>query len=215
MSAIRTRSVAVAVVLVAIGAWFAATSAASTPTAPRATASPATSNAGPQPQLHLTARRLLPRHGALARGTLVRSSALFTNRVLANAQIGFAAATVGSADYPVRTKDGGRSWRIDGPQVHIDAADGPEAVGYVGVVGPHTFFTYGSQVIDVTSDGGQHWWQTFPDGLVSAVVSNPRGDLVAYVQQSVGNAPMSPAVTWQYVSSDGGRNWSFSTAMGG
>jgi hypothetical protein len=45
---------------------------------------------------------------------------------------------------------------------------------------------------------------------VVAVVPSPRG-LAAYVQHEVGNR----AVTWQYVSRDGGRDWRYSTAIGG
>lgn len=117
--------------------------------------------ASPAAPLQMSARRLLPRPGAVAPGTPVSSSELFTNRVFANAADGFALANVGSAQYPVRSTDGGQSWRIDGPQVHIDAADGAEGVGFVGVAGPRTFFAYGSSVVDVTSDGGRTWWETF------------------------------------------------------
>jgi hypothetical protein len=163
----------------------------------------------------LTARRLRPRPGAVAPGTRVGSSALFGNRVFANAGDGFALADVGSAQYPARSTDGGQSWRIDGPQLHVDAADAPEAVGYVGVAGARTFFAYGSSVVDVTANGGHTWWETFMSGLVMAVTQSPRKELVAYVQQSISNDRVNPAVTQQYVSRDGGRHWRYSTAFGG
>jgi hypothetical protein len=62
--------------------------------------------------------------------------------------------------------NGGRLWRIDGPQVHVDAADGAEGVGYVGAGyvgagGPREFFAYRSFVVDVTTNGGHTWWETF------------------------------------------------------
>jgi hypothetical protein len=41
------------------------------------------------------------------------------------------------------------------------------------------------------------------------------GELAAYVQQSVSNNHANPAATRQYVSRDGGRHWSYSTALGG
>jgi photosystem II stability/assembly factor-like uncharacterized protein len=158
----------------------------------------------------MTAHRLSPRHGAVSPGTVVRSSSLFGDRVFANSRDGFALAQGGTAQYPARTTDGGRTWRIDGPQVHVDAADAPEAVGSVGVAGARTFFAYGSSAIDTTSDAGRTWWQTFPSGFVVAVV---RGrlphELVAYVQRG------NPVVTSQYVSRDGGRHWTYSAAMGG
>lgn len=144
------------------------------------------------------------------------SSALFGNRVFANARVGFSLANGPSAQYPAVSVDGGRRWRIDGPQFHVDAADGPEAVGFVGVSGPRTFFAYGSSAVDVTTDGGRKWWETLLGEEVMAVVSNNfRSELVAYVEQSVSNQRLSPAVTWQYVSRDGGRHWRYSTSFGG
>lgn len=142
-------------------------------------------------------------------------SELFSDRVFANATEGFALANDGPAQYPAISSDGGRSWRIGGPQVHIDAADGAAGVGYVGVAGPDTFFAYGSSAVDVSTDGGRTWWETFFDELVMAVVPGPDGGLVGYVQRPVSNDRPNPAVTWQYVSPDGGRHWSYSTALGG
>lgn len=142
---------------------------------------------------------------------------MFTNRVFANASVGFALASVDSAQYPARSLDGGRTWRIDGPQVHIDAADAAEGVQYVGVAGPRTFFTYGSEAVDVTTNGGRTWWETFLGELVVAVVPGPRtNELVAYVQQQLNSTRTSlAAATWQYVSRDGGRHWTYSPALGG
>jgi hypothetical protein len=145
----------------------------------------------------------------------VKSSALFGNRVFPNARIGFALANGPNAQYPAVTSDGGMRWRIDGPQFHVDAADGPEGVGFVGVEGPHTFFAYGSSAVDVTTDGGRAWWETPLGEQVMAVVPNLRNELVAYVEQSLTNERLNPAVTWQYVSRDGGRHWRYSTAFGG
>lgn len=163
-----------------------------------------------------TAVRMHARPDAVTRGTSVRQAALFTTRVFANASVGFALADVGDAQYPVRSVDRGRTWRIDGPQVHVDAADGPEGVGHVGVAGPRTFFAYGSSVVDVTTDGGRTWWETFLGELVVAVVPGPRNELLAYVQQQVDSEGSSlAATTWQYVSGDGGRHWVYSTALGG
>jgi hypothetical protein len=163
------------------------------------------------PPHELTATRLRPRAHAVAPGTKVRASALFGVRAFWNARDGFALAGVGEAQYPAHTADGGRTWRIDGPQFHVNAADAPEAVTAVGVAGPRTFFAYGSQAVDVSTDGGSTWWETFLGDLVVAVVPGSGHRLVGYVQSASGNA----AVTWQYVSRDGGRHWRYSTAIGG
>lgn len=169
------------------------------------------------PPRHLTASRIRPRPGwpTVAAGTVVRSSDLFTNRVFANASDGFALVNRDQAQYPARTVDGGRSWRIDGPQLHVDAADGPEGLGYVGLVGRRTFFAYGSSVVDVTTNAGHTWWETHLGELVVAVVPAPGNELVAYVQQQLDSFSMSPAVTWQYVSVDGGRHWGYTATLGG
>ena len=176
----------------------------------------ATAAAAPSSPPHrLTARHLRPRAGALSRGTAVKQSGLVTPRVFANASVGFALANTHSAQYPARSLNGGKTWRIDGPQVHIDAADAPEAVGSVGVAGSHTFFAYGSSAVDVTTDGGRTWWETLLGELVVAVVPGPRHELVAYVQQQLDPNSIRGTVTWQYVSRDGGRHWVYSSALGG
>lgn len=150
-----------------------------------------------------------------APGTVVRQSAVFGERVFLDADEGVALANADSAQYPVLSTDGGRVWRIDGPALHVDAADGAEGVGWVGIAGPRTFFAYGSSVVDVTTDRGRTWWETFLGEDVAAVVPGYRDELVAYVEQSVSNRHLNPALTWQYVSRDGGRHWRYSTEFAG
>jgi hypothetical protein len=174
--------------------------------------------AGPIAPRLLTAGRLRPRAGAgplEAPGTVVSASNLVSNRVFVNAKVGFALANGDNAQYPAVSSDGGRHWRIAGPQVHVDAADGPEAVQFVGIGGPRTFFAYGSSAVDVTTDGGPVWWETLLGEQVMAVVPSSGGLLAAYVEQSVSNQHLNPAVTWQYISRDGGRHWRYSTSFGG
>lgn len=91
-----------------------------------------------RPPLRLVAHRMHPRPGAVRQETRVSSASLFGDRAFANAPDGFALGNYGSAQYPARSRDGGRTRKIDGPQLHIDAADGPEGLGYVGIVDPHT-----------------------------------------------------------------------------
>lgn len=149
-------------------------------------------------------------------GTRVGVSTLFSSRVFfTDTADGFALAGGNDAQYPARTTNGGRTWRIDGPQFHIDAADGPEGVGYVGVASRRTLFAYGSSVVDVTTNAGHTWYEAYLGELVVAVVPGPHDELVAYVQQQRSNNHISPVDTWQYVSKDGGRRWRYSTALGG
>jgi hypothetical protein len=88
-----------------------------------------------------------PRPHATPRGTVLADREIAGAPVFAGRLVGFALAFRDGATYPARTLDGGRVWRIDGPQFHIDAADAPQAVGYVGVGGPRTFFAYGSSAV--------------------------------------------------------------------
>ena len=148
-------------------------------------------------------------------GSVVHSSALFGDRVFLNAEEGVALANGDNAQYPALSTDGGRVWRIDGPPLHVDAADGAEAVGSLGIVGPRTFFVYGSSVVDVTTDRGRTWWEAYMGEDIVAVVPGYRNEVVAYVQQSVRNQHLNPAVTLQYVSRDGGRHWRYSTDFAG
>lgn len=212
----RIMGVALTGALASAGVIFAFSSATARSHAVGAAqvAARASSHIVAMPPLRLGARRLRARPGVVTVGTRVLGSALLTPRVFANARVGFALADDGSAQYPALSTDGGRSWRIDGPQVHVDGADGPEGVGYVGIAGPRTFYAYGSSVVDVTTDAGRTWWESFLGELVMAVVPGADGELVAFVQQSAADSHASPAVTWQYVSRDGGRHWSYSTALG-
>ena len=211
MSPVKSRALGMAATVVVLGTGAAAASAATSAASPPARAAAT----APTPQARITARRLRPRRGAVPPGTVVSSSSLFPDRVFSTSRIGFSLADRGQAQYPARTTDGGRTWRIDGPQFHVDAADGPEAVGFVGFARSRTFFAYGSSVVDVTTDAGRTWWETFLGELVVAVVpGRSSNELVAYVQQSASNRG-GAAVTSQYVSRDGGRHWNYSTAMGG
>lgn len=168
----------------------------------------------PSPPRHFVGRIMRARRGAASRGTVVGSGALFTPRVFANRQDGFALGNDGGAQYPVRSVDGGRSWRIDGPQFHIDAADGAEGVGFVGVASASTLYAYGSSAVDVSTNAGRTWRETFLGELVVAVVPQSSKTLVAYVQQQRSSNNIDRAVTWQYVTRDGGHHWSYTTTLG-
>jgi hypothetical protein len=147
----------------------------------------------------------------LAPGSTVRASSLVGQRVFTDAAHGFALASVGQAQYPAATSNGGRTWNTDGPALHLNAAQAPFVVVQIGAAGRRTVFAYGSgQVIDTTSDGGRHWYRAVFNGLPMAVVRNVRGHLVAFVDGETGGGATS-----QYVSRDGGRIWRYDTTVGG
>jgi hypothetical protein len=171
----------------------------------------------PSPPAMVSATRIIGRRGALRPGTVVRSADLGV-RVFPNAGHGFALASVGEGQYPAASVDGGRTWRVDGPVLHVNAAQAPLVVLQVGAASQRTYFAWGGpgggQVVDVTSDGGKHWWQAILGDVVMAVVASGDGRLIAFSQSTANSSPTS-AVTWVYVSKDGGRHWRYNNRLGG
>ncbi len=159
-----------------------------------------------QPAPTLTARPIAPVPRTLRAGTAVEAGAL-GQRLFVDSMHGFALASVGQAQYPAITLNGGTSWQIGGPALHLDAAQAPLSVCAIGAVNRRVYFAYGcGEVIDTTNDGGKHWWRTFLGGGSLAVV-NDGGRLVAFVDAFEANG--SKASTLAYVSSDGGRHWHY------
>jgi hypothetical protein len=173
----------------------------------------APASAAAAPPQTITASRITRQNGTLAPGSGVRASSL-GQRVFLNANRGFALADVGQAQYPAATVNGGRTWKTNGPALHLNAAQAPLVVVDVGAANAHTFYAFGGgQVVDVTSGGGTTWWQANLGDVVLAVV--PRvlgGGLVAIAQDATGGG--SNATTVVYVSTDGGRHWKLNKKLG-
>jgi len=184
-------------------------SSAATPSARVATTSGSTT-----PPATITARLIQRRPRTARLGTLVKSSGL-SERVFINGRVGFALASVGQAQYPAKTTDGGAVWKTFGPALHVNAAQAPLSVTQIGVANARTIYFYGSgQVVDATGDGGKHWWQAFTEELSAAVVPGFGHHLLWFTQTAVGGNNAN-AVTWAYTSSDGGKVWHYTTALGG
>ena len=142
------------------------------------------------------------------RGRLVRSSQLGI-RSFVNAKNGFALAGVGQAQYPASSTDGGKTWRIDGPHFHVNAANAPNVITRTDVAGRSTYFAYagpgGGQTVIVSTDAGKHWWRTYFNGVpltVEPTFTSGRLALVTIVEAN-------PGQFWAYVSTDGGRHWHY------
>lgn len=141
-------------------------------------------------------------------------------RMFANRRAGFAITDIpqaGGGTYPVATTDGGKTWRTDGPVLHIPAAQGPVAVSQPGVAGPRIYFAWCgacNTVIDVTPDAGKHWWQTFMPGDVLAVLggSSARASLTAIVEGPTSAPNGRGASLWAYLSTDG-RRWTYNHSL--
>lgn len=156
----------------------------------------------------VTARAVSPDARPYAPGARV-SQASLGNRVFTDAKHGFALANLrNGSTYPAITTDGGKTWRIGGGHFHVSAANAPAVVTQVGAGRRGTYFAYagpgGGQAVDVTTDGGKHWWQAFLPGEPQAVVYSAvtrSGELIAFEQGHP---------TYVYVSKDGGRHWRLS-----
>ncbi len=166
----------------------------------------------PKPPQKLVATRITRQAHTLKPGSPVKASSL-GQRVFIDSEHGFALADTDSAQYPAETTDGGASWKTFGPALHLNALQAPLAVTEIGVANRRTVYFYGSgQAVDVTSDGGRQWWRTFTEELSLAVVPGISGRLVWVTQDSPNGGA---AFTWTYESSDGGRVWHYTTALGG
>ncbi len=109
--------------------------------------------------------------------------------------------------------DGGKTWKTNGPALHLNAAQAPLAVVDIGAGGTKKIFAWGTgQVIDATPNGGKQWYRAMFNGLPVAVVKNPQGHLVAFVD---GETSGSSSVATQYVSKDGGKTWHLDNTVGG
>lgn len=150
--------------------------------------------------------------GTLQPGTHV-SHADLGPREFPNSHVGFSLASVGQAQYPAETVNGGRTWRTNGPALHLNAAQAPLAVVFTGASSARTFYAFGGgQVVDATGDGGRHWWRAFLGDAPIAVVPRLGGGIVAFTQDA--NSSGSGGVTLVYVSTDGGHHWHHSTRFG-
>jgi hypothetical protein len=183
---LRRTAVAAGAVVLASGAALAAAEAA-TPAAPKT----------------VKATRITRQPGTLAPGSSVKAKRITGQRTFTSATRGFALANVAQADYAVVTTNGGKTWKTDGPALHLDAAQAPLSVIFLGAVNRNTVYAWGGgQVVDTTNNGGKAWYRTlFTSGSPVAVVSDPSGHLLAFVQSFNGSS------TVEYTSKDGGRTW--------
>jgi hypothetical protein len=168
----------------------------------------------PKPPKKIVATRITRPAHTLAVGTPVKASSL-GQRVFVTATRGFSLAATGDAQYPAQTTNGGASWKTFGPALHLNAAQAPLAVTEVGAANARAVYYYGSgQAVDVTSNGGRTWWRAFAPELSLAVVPGVSGRLVWIVQDGTGSSG-ERALTWVYESTDGGRVWHYTDAVGG
>jgi hypothetical protein len=193
---------------IAIGGTVVGVSAAASPPAHIATPVYA------KPKATVRATAIRRPHGTLARGASVSDKELVSNRVYVSAQDGFALASIGQAQYPAATTDGGSSWKTSGPALHVNAVQAPLSVTEVGAVSTNTYYYYGGgQVVDITNDGGRHWWRAVLGELVLGVEHGGYNEIVGVAQQQIDQLSQQ-AFTWTYATNDGGRVWHYVNDIG-
>jgi hypothetical protein len=182
-----------------------------------AAATPTVSPRPPAPTVNaiapptVTATPIARAPNTLRPGHVVRSSTL-GHRVFVDNTHGFALANVSNAQYPAATVNGGRTWRLNGPALHLNAAQAPLSVCEVGALDRRNYWAEGcgGQVVDTTNDGGKHWWRSLFEGGVLSVVSSG-GRLLVFLESFT---PASTSATIQvYASTDKGRNWQFESGL--
>jgi hypothetical protein len=167
----------------------------------------AAANTASRPSPTITAQPIARTPHTARPGQLVGQRQLLGNRVFINRQHGFALAGIGQAQYPAASNDGGKTWRVSGPALHLDAAQAPLVVEQVGALSQRVYFAFGGEAVDTTNDGGSRWWRAFLGGSVEAVVPSA-GRLLAFVL-----APGGSPSTLVYASSDGGRHWHYQSHL--
>ena len=199
-SALAAAAVAVLCVLVITGCGGSARSA-------RTRAAP--SSHGLLPRKTVQARRLRPEGpNSLPNGTRVGKR--FLGSVFANPRDGFGLGGQPGTTYPIATVDGGKTWRTSGPLLYIPAVHAAVAVNEAGMSGPRFWYAWGHglTVIDVTTDAGKSWWQTFLPGRVLTVYADQISRcnrLIALIQ------PLTKRThppLWTYASANG-RHWTY------
>ena len=163
--------------------------------------------AAPKPAKTVTGRLITRTLHTLKPGTKV-SAAKLRQRVFVNGSVGWALAIGDQAQYAATTTDGGTTWTIASPALHVNAAQAPLVVTQLGALSAKVAYAFGdSQVADVSSDGGEHWYRTLWEGTVIAVVPGfGSHQLLAFVDGGASaSGPSAP--TWQYSSTNGGKTW--------
>src|ERR1700744_2742249 len=108
------------------------------------------------------------RSGSITPGTKVPGGG---KRLLVGRKAGWTLVARSSGQYAAKTTDGGQTWRIASPALHINAADAPQSVTQIGALSAKVAYAFGAgQVADVTANGGTTWYQAVFQGTVTAIV---------------------------------------------
>lgn len=120
--------------------------------------------------------------------------------------------------YPARTLDGGKTWEINGAWFGNPTADAENSVETIGGASSQVAWAWDrpprdpSQALFTTIDGGQHWYRTVWQGIVTSIGQGSNGDLVARVAPltfEVNHKEVPSGSPGVYMSTDGGSTWEY------
>jgi hypothetical protein len=121
-------------------------------------------------------------------------------------KFGLATFPSSSQTYPAISTNGGMTWRVDGPLLHVDALQGASMVASSGVLPPHGAYFWGraGNVIWTTYDKGAHsWTAAFSAGVEDLSSRNRTFEAVVFGAQVRGTALQR----FLYVSTNSGKTW--------
>ena len=148
--------------------------------------------------------------------TTAQTRALRTGKdSLSESRVGNVTYGLGSIDqlqYPLLSRDGGKTWRIAGPYIAGPWADASAGGTTIKALGASTAFVYGNEWTYTTINRGRTWYVTSFNGTalhVSAYFgrSSHLPVFSTTVTQTSANPPNSIVGAATYVSTDGGASW--------
>ncbi len=83
--------------------------------------------------------------------------------------VGYALTYLNGFEYPLRSTNGGVTWRIDSPYWSGPWADAGAGAVYINAYSASTAVAYGNQWLYVTTDAGHHWFLADRLGAIEAV----------------------------------------------
>jgi hypothetical protein len=131
---------------------------------------------------------------------------------------GYALAYIDRCEYPLATKNGGRTWTIAGAYFTNGGAQGGAGAVTIDTYGSSIAVAYGNQWPYTTIDGGRHWYvMGRPPGIVESAYAftenwvtfnYPRTAIVAnLVSLATNNGPAKITSRAEYLTTNGGKSW--------
>lgn len=146
-------------------------------------------------------------------GSLITTAQLVEARPIIRSlkgHYGYALAVIDGDEYPIRTVNGGRSWRVAGTWFATDSADAAAAASSITMFSPLVAAAYaGGNFVYLTTDGGVQWFTASLWGTTMKVTQGFRdlGGTRFFVATVWPYSATSNAHDVKYMTNDDGRRW--------